>query len=91
MAKKIMRLIAKFISNKRVLKLINSNRFRGAVVAAVNWIVNQMFPGLFEESIVAEIASYIIYALAGITASVGQIEASDRKYSEKEQRWKEEA
>ena len=87
----IMKILSKIITNKRIIKLINSNRFRGAVIALVTWVTTQIKPGLFEESVVAEIASYLIYALAGVVASVGQIEASDRRYSEKEQRWKEEA
>ena len=86
-----MKLISKFISNERVLKLIGSNRFRGAVIALVTWVTTTIKPGFFEESVIAEMASYLIYAIAGIVASVGQIEASDRRYSSKEQRWKKEA
>lgn len=87
----MMKMISKLITNERILKLINSNRFRGAVIALVTWVTTQIKPGFFEQNIVAEIASYLIYSLAGIVASVGQIEASDRRYSDKEQRWKKEA
>ena len=87
----IMKLIAKFLKNERILKLINSNRFRGVVIGVVTWVVTMIKPGFFEESIIAEIASYLIYALAGITYTVGKNEAENRRYSEKKQRWQEEA
>ena len=85
---KIMKTMSKLIPNERLLMLINSNRFRGAIIALVTWFTTQIKPGFFEENVIAEMVSYIIYSIAGITASIGQIEASDRRYSEKEQRWK---
>ncbi len=87
----IMKFIAKFITNERVLELINSNRFRGGVIVFVTWLVNAIFPGLFSEDILGGFANEIILFLGGITYLVGKNEAENRKYSTKEKRWKEEA
>lgn len=87
----MMKFLSKFITNKRILSLINSNRFRGLVIAFLTWLTTKIAPGYFDEGSIGQIASYVIYSVAGITTTVGGIEAQDRKYSTKKRKWEEPA
>jgi len=87
----IMKLLAKFITNKRILNWINSNRFRGAVIVGLTWLLDSLFPGMFGDSVVGQMVTEIIIFLGGMVTLVGLKEAQDRRYSEKEKSWKEPA
>lgn len=83
-----MKFLAKLITNERILSLVNSNRFRGVIIIAVTWLVNKIAPNLFGEELIGGLADELIQFIGGVVFLAGQIEAQDRRYSEKSKSWK---